>query len=189
MILAWSVGEMSAHVHVGAFLTSFLGSSVPPSVFPALVFVTVRFQRLIELHAILCTAARPLYVCRRCLSHCGVTGRLDLLGHWQQLGHNEARTRSHLHSPDTVHHIPRSILFPMAVPVAAHMGGLIHGQPAAVAPDVVVASVAAILSGSIFGDHCSPIRFYLTRLFCRPVSVRVLVLTRCFSATQRCLLQ
>jgi hypothetical protein len=50
-----------------------------------------------------------------------------------------------------------SILFPMVVPVAAHMGGLGHGHRVTVAPDVVVASVAAILSGSIFGDHCSPI--------------------------------
>jgi hypothetical protein len=45
----------------------------------------------------------------------------------------------------------------MVVPVAAHMGGLIPGHPVAIAPDVVVASIAAILSGSIFGDHCSPI--------------------------------
>jgi Na+/H+ antiporter NhaC len=105
LIFSWSVGEMSAQIHVGAFLTSFLGSSVPPSIFPALVFVT---GALISL----------------------ATG-----SSWGTM----------------------SILFPMVVPVAAHMGGLVHGHPAAAAPDVVVAAVAAILTGSIFGDHCSPI--------------------------------
>ena len=105
LIFSWSVGEMSAHVHVGAYLTSFLGSSVPPSIFPALVFVT------------------------------GAMISLATGSSWGTM----------------------SILFPMVVPVAAHMGGLVHGHPVAIAPDVVVASVAAILSGSIFGDHCSPI--------------------------------
>jgi Na+/H+ antiporter NhaC len=105
LIFSWSVGEMSAHVHVGAFLTSFLGSSIPSSIFPALVFVT---GALISL----------------------ATG-----SSWGTM----------------------SILFPMVVPVAAHMGGLVPGHSVAVAPDVVVASIAAILSGSIFGDHCSPI--------------------------------
>jgi Na+/H+ antiporter NhaC len=105
LIFSWSVGEMSAHVHVGAYLSSFLGSSIPASIFPALVFVT---GALISL----------------------ATG-----SSWGTM----------------------SILFPMVVPVAAHMGGLVHGHPAATAPDVVVASIAAILSGSIFGDHCSPI--------------------------------
>jgi Na+/H+ antiporter NhaC len=105
LIFSWSMGEMSAHVHVGAFLTSFLGSSIPPFIFPALVFVT---GALISL----------------------ATG-----SSWGTM----------------------SILFPMVVPVAAHMGGLVQGHPHPVAPDVVVASIAAILSGSIFGDHCSPI--------------------------------
>lgn len=105
LIFSWSMGEMSAHVHVGAFLTSFLGSSIPPSIFPALVFIT---GALISL----------------------ATG-----SSWGTM----------------------SILFPMVVPVAAHMGGLVHGHPHPIAPDVVVASIAAILSGSIFGDHCSPI--------------------------------
>jgi Na+/H+ antiporter NhaC len=105
LIFSWSVGEMSSHVHVGSFLTSFLGSSIPSSIFPALVFVT---GALISF----------------------ATG-----SSWGTM----------------------SILFPMVVPVAAHMGGLVPGLPVAVAPDVVVASIAAILSGSIFGDHCSPI--------------------------------
>lgn len=105
LIFSWSMGEMSSHIHVGAFLTSFLGSSIPQSIFPALVFVI------------------------------GAMISLATGSSWGTM----------------------SILFPMVVPVAAHMGGLAQGHPNPIAPDVVVSSIAAILSGSIFGDHCSPI--------------------------------
>jgi len=42
------------------------------------------------------------------------------------------------------------ILIPIAIPVAFHLDGDAYGL-------VTVISVAAILDGAIFGDHCSPI--------------------------------
>jgi Na+/H+ antiporter NhaC len=48
------------------------------------------------------------------------------------------------------------ILIPLAVPLAHHLGveaGLPAGEPHV----VLVGSVAAVLAGAIFGDHCSPI--------------------------------
>lgn len=48
------------------------------------------------------------------------------------------------------------ILVPLAVPLAHHLGvgaGLPAGEPHL----VLVGSVAAVLAGAIFGDHCSPI--------------------------------
>jgi len=42
------------------------------------------------------------------------------------------------------------ILIPIAIPVAFHLDGDVYGL-------ITVISVAAILDGAIFGDHCSPI--------------------------------
>jgi Na+/H+ antiporter NhaC len=47
-----------------------------------------------------------------------------------------------------------AILFPIAIPLTVTMTS---GMPSDVSMNILFASVGSILSGSIFGDHCSPI--------------------------------
>jgi Na+/H+ antiporter NhaC len=49
-----------------------------------------------------------------------------------------------------------AILMPIAIPLAHHLPGSAGLDPA-VANSILVASVASVLSGSVLGDHCSPI--------------------------------
>ena len=98
LVLAWSLKGACDELNTGRFLANALGDSLPPMVFPALVFVVA-----------------------------GVTSFATGTS-WGTM----------------------AILIPTAVPVAFQLDGGVYGL-------VTVVSVAAILDGSIFGDHCSPI--------------------------------
>jgi Na+/H+ antiporter NhaC len=47
-----------------------------------------------------------------------------------------------------------AVLVPVALPLAAELSA---GIPAAAATEVVVAATGAVLTGAVFGDHCSPL--------------------------------
>ncbi|MBX3273443.1 MAG: hypothetical protein KF729_24480 [Sandaracinaceae bacterium] len=97
LVLAWSLGEVCAHLHTARFIISAIGEHLPPAALSGAVFVVAAVVSF-------------------------ATGTS-----WGTMG----------------------ILFPLVVPLA-------H----ALAPDeptIVLGSVASILSGSVWGDHCSPI--------------------------------
>jgi Na+/H+ antiporter NhaC len=49
-----------------------------------------------------------------------------------------------------------AILFPLVIPLAISMGGVV--DPGAGAPySLLLGSIAGVMAGAIFGDHCSPI--------------------------------
>jgi len=98
LLLAWSLKRACDHLGTGGFLADTLGDSLPPLVFPALVFVVAGLTSF-------------------------ATGT----------------------SFGTM-----AILIPTAIPVAFQLDGEIYGH-------ITVVTVAAILDGAIFGDHCSPI--------------------------------
>ena len=49
------------------------------------------------------------------------------------------------------------IVTPLSVPVAYKMGQLAGVPEEAIIPTIVIPALAAVLTGAIFGDHCSPI--------------------------------
>lgn len=100
LVLAWSIGSITADVGTAEFLVKTISSSVHGGLLPILVFI------------ISCLVAFA-------------TGTS-----WGTM----------------------AIVVPLAIPLA---GAYVSGDPAT-AP-LVVATLSAVLSGSIFGDHCSPI--------------------------------
>lgn len=100
LVLAWSIGSITADVGTAEFLVKTISSSVPGGLLPILVFI------------ISCLVAFA-------------TGTS-----WGTM----------------------AIVVPLAVPLAAaYVTGDVTTAP------LVVATLSAVLSGSIFGDHCSPI--------------------------------
>lgn len=98
LVLAWSLKGVCVDLHTGEFLANVLGGTIPPLLFPALVFVVAGLTAF-------------------------ATGTS-----WGTM----------------------AILIPTAVPVAFELDGGTYGL-------VTIISVAAVLDGAIFGDHCSPI--------------------------------
>ena len=98
LVLAWSLKEACVALQTGDFLAEALGGSLPPMMFPALVFVV---------------------------------GALTSFATGTSWG-------------------TMAILIPTAVPVALELDGGVYGL-------TTIVSIAAVLDGSIFGDHCSPI--------------------------------
>jgi Na+/H+ antiporter NhaC len=47
-----------------------------------------------------------------------------------------------------------AILYPLVIPLAMAAG---RGLPAGTAETLILGTIASVLSGSVFGDHCSPI--------------------------------
>ncbi len=98
LILAWSLKGACHALHTDTFLVAQLKGAIPPSLFPALVFIVAGATSF---------ATGTSY---------GTMG----------------------------------ILIPTAVPVAYSLDGGVYGI-------VTILSIAAIMDGAIFGDHCSPI--------------------------------
>ena len=98
LVMAWSLTETCDALGTGPFLASILVGSLPPAIYPALVFLVA------------------------CLISFA-TGTS-----WGTM----------------------AILIPTALPVAFQLDGQSYGL-------VTIISVAAVLDGAIFGDHCSPI--------------------------------
>jgi len=98
LVMAWSLTETCGALGTGPFLASILVGSLPPAIYPPLVFVVA------------------------CLISFA-TGTS-----WGTM----------------------AILIPTALPVAFQLDGQSYGL-------VTMISIAAVLDGAIFGDHCSPI--------------------------------
>ena len=98
LVMAWSLTETCDALGTGPFLASILVGSLPPAVYPPLVFLVA------------------------CLISFA-TGTS-----WGTM----------------------AILIPTALPVAFQLDGQSYGL-------VTIVSIAAVLDGAIFGDHCSPI--------------------------------
>jgi len=98
LVLAWSLKGACYDLHTREFLAKVLAGTIPPLLFPAMVFVIAALTSF-------------------------ATGTS-----WGTM----------------------MILIPTAIPLAFELDGGVYGL-------VTIISVAAVLDGSIFGDHCSPI--------------------------------
>jgi Na+/H+ antiporter NhaC len=104
LVLAWSLGEITDHLHTADYLVSLLGDFLPVAAVPAIIFVL---------------AAMTAFA----------TGTS-----WGTMG----------------------ILFPIVVPLVwAILNANNMAEPAHM--HIMYSSIACVLTGSVWGDHCSPI--------------------------------
>jgi len=104
LLLAWSLGAVTAQLSTAAYLTGLLEGNLAPQVLPALVFITAGAIAF-------------------------ATGTS-----WATM----------------------AILLPLVIPLSVALGGAVGFEHGA-SYEILLATTAAVLAGSIFGDHCSPI--------------------------------
>jgi Na+/H+ antiporter NhaC len=141
LVLAWAIGMVQKDVGCNRFFQSYIEQNISSTSLPSVVFIFSSFMALAtgtswgtmtsELHLPLAIAARNCYASERCTNAAPCS-----LARSIALPPSLARARN------------PAVVFPIVVVPAWTVSG---------DPTVVIATVAAVLSGAVMGDHCSPI--------------------------------